>query len=140
MARTKQSSKRTRRTTALPLMGLAGASLSLAGGAQAAVMPAADQPLMSLFPTQTMLGEEEIADVSLSTFYVFDKENAATPALGEKLAAGCRCGCRGCGGRGCGGRGCGGRCGGCGFGGCLGCGGCGCGRCCISWGRCLWAC
>jgi hypothetical protein len=120
--------------TALPLMGLAGASLSLAGGAHAAAVPAADQPRLNLVPTQITLGEEEIADVSLSTFYVFDKENVARAQLGEKLAAGCRCGC----GHGCG-RGCGGRCG-CGFRGCGGCGGCGCGRCCISWGRCLWAC
>ena len=29
------------------------------------------------------LGEEEISDVSLSTFYVFDKENAATTKVGE---------------------------------------------------------
>ena len=41
------------------------------------------------------LGEEEIADVSLATFYVFDKENARTPPLFQKLrlAAGCGAGC-----------------------------------------------
>jgi hypothetical protein len=50
------------------------------------------------------LGEEEIADVSLATFYVFDTENAATPPRGQRLVPG---GCGGCGG-GCGcGRGCG---------------------------------
>jgi hypothetical protein len=65
----------------------------------------------------------------LGTFFVFDKENAGTPRLGEQYARGCRCGgCR-CGGCRCG-RGCGCRCGGCG--GC-GCGGCGC---CLSWGVC----
>ena len=31
------------------------------------------------------LGEEEIADVSLATFYVFDAENAAAPARGQRL-------------------------------------------------------
>jgi hypothetical protein len=36
---------------------------------------------------KSFLGEEEISDVSLSTFYVFDKENAAQPQLGEKVAA-----------------------------------------------------
>ena len=47
-----------------------------------------------------MLSEEEISDVSLGTFYVFDKENAGKS--GEQYAqrgcGGCR-GCRGC--RGC---------------------------------------
>ncbi len=47
------------------------------------------------------LGEEEIADVSLATFYVFDAENAAAPARGQRLVpGGCGGGCacsRGCG-------------------------------------------
>ena len=43
------------------------------------------------------LPEEEISDVNLATFYVFDKENARTPKVSEKLAWGCRgCGCGGC--------------------------------------------
>jgi len=80
---------------------------------------------------EIFLGEEGIFDVSLATFYVFDKENAAAAKNGVQEARGC--GGRGCGGggRGCGGRGCGGRgCRGCGG----GCGGCGCG--CLSWGGC----
>jgi hypothetical protein len=62
-----------------------------------------------------------MADVSLATFHLFDKEKVG----GEVQVAyrGCH-GCRGC--RGCGVRGC--RCGGCG----------GCGGCCRSWGRCRW--
>ena len=109
-------------------MGLAGMSLSLAGGASAATaVPVGDHQLSNaLTNPQITLGEEEIADVSLSTFYVFDKENAAKPQLGDKVAWGCRCGgCRGC------------RCGGgCGW---RGCGGCGCGvGCCASIGRCRW--
>jgi len=131
LAHTKQASKRKRRMTAVPVMGLAGMSLSLAGGASAATaVPVGDQQLSNaLTNPQITLGEEEIADVSLSTFYVFDKENAAKPQLGDKLAWGCRCG-GGCGCRGC-------RCGGgCGW---RGCGGCGCGYgCCASWGRCRW--
>src|SRR5262249_9752766 len=128
MAQAKQTSRRKRRINALPVMGLAGASLSLAGGAQAAAVPAADLPPQNLAPSQITLGEEEISDVSLSTFYVFDKENSAKAQPGQQLAQWrCRCGCRGCGRCGCGWRGC-------------GCGGCGCGRCCISWGLCRWAC
>jgi len=119
-------------------------SLSLTGGASAAAVAHVDghQPFDSLTNPNIMLGEEEISDVSLSTFYVFDKENAVERGLGVQLARGCggcgRCGgCRG-GGR-CGGCRGGCRCGGgCGWG---GCGGCGCGvGCCISWGRCRWWC
>ena len=43
---------------------------------------------------QVTLCEEEIFDVSLATFYVFDKENAGTFRRGVRLAAG---GCGGCG-------------------------------------------
>jgi len=128
----KNASKRKYRKEAVPVVGIVGVSLSLAGGASAATaVPTADTPSRTTAPPQLTLSEEEIADVSLGTFYVFDKENAGTPRLGEKFARGCG---RGCGGRGCGCRGCGRgcRCGGGGCGGC-GCGGCGC---CLSWGVC----
>jgi hypothetical protein len=39
------------------------------------------------------LGEEEICDVSLATFYVFEKENAGTPRRGKLLARGYNRGC-----------------------------------------------
>jgi hypothetical protein len=130
MARTKVSSKRNSRMRAAPL-GIAGVSLAMAGGASASTAGSAlDVPVQNTgVHHELTLGEEEISDVSLSTFYVFDKENAAQPQLGEKVAYwGCRrgCGCRGC------------RCGGCrcGWRGCWGCGGCG--GCCRSWGRCRW--
>jgi hypothetical protein len=44
---------------------------------------------------EIFLGEEEISDVSLATFYVFDNENAGPPPLSQKLrlAAGCGAGC-----------------------------------------------
>jgi len=130
MSQPKQASKRKRRIKATPVLGVAGL-FSLAGGvgvASAATgAPAADVPLQKITPThEIMLGEEEVSDVSLATFYVIDKENAAAAQSGVKVAwRGCgRCG--GCGGRGCGGcggwRGC--RCGG--WWGCAGgCGGCG---------------
>jgi hypothetical protein len=127
----------------------------LVGSASASKMPAADIPQSdNNLPNQLfVLGEEEMADVSLATFYLFDRENMRE--RGVQLARGCGgcghggfrgcrqggfVGCRGCGGfRGCTGfRGCG--CGGCGF------GGCGVGdafwfgnfssACCQSWGRC----
>jgi len=136
MARTKQVSKRKRRRIGLPALG-AGMSLMMAGGA-AANAPTANIPSLqdtSLRPAIT-LDEEEIADVSLGTFYVFDKENESQLGQGIRLAArggGCgRCGgaarCGG-GGRCAVARCAAGRCavarcaGGCGCGGCGGCGG-----------------
>ncbi|HXL66126.1 MAG TPA: hypothetical protein VN938_13815 [Xanthobacteraceae bacterium] len=130
----------------MPVMGAAGL-FSLAGGVGVAAAatggPAADLPLQKVTPShEIILGEEELSDVSLATFYVIDKENAAAVKSGIRVARGCG-GCGGCGGRGCGCRGCGGRCaGGCGGGcrcggwwGCAGgCGGCGCW--CISTGGC----
>ena len=135
MSNAKQTPKRKRGAKAVPVLGAAGL-LSLAGGASAATSgaPVADLPTQKTAPThEIILGEEELSDVSLSTFYVFDKESAKSQ-LGDKVAwrgcGGCRCGCGGCR---CGGCGCGWRgCGGCGCGGC-GCGGCGC---CWQWGRC----
>jgi hypothetical protein len=139
----KQASKRKRVTKAVPALGAAGLTFSLVGGASAAVAPANNESQTTKYSPnhQLTLGEEEMADVSLATFYVFDKEAAEAARNGVQLARGCGCGGHGCGGcRGCGGRGCGGRGCGCGFGGC-GCGGGffwgGC-SCCASWGACRW--
>ncbi len=120
----KQASKRKRVTkAAVPALGAAGLTFSLAGGASASALPTADTPQkLNVSPSQSvLLGEEEIADVSLATFHLFDKENGGSGF--QQMAWGCRCG--GCG-RGCGCRGC--RCG--------GCGGCGGGGCCATWGFC----
>ena len=101
---------------AAPVLGAAGLSFAMGGGASAAAVPTAD---VALSPTavdhQKTLGVEEIADVSLATFYVFDKENTASAKGGTQVAwRGCG-GCRGC----------------------RGCRGCGCGGgCCASWGAC----
>ena len=127
MARTKQASKRNRRSKAVPVLGAAGLSLSLASGVSASTSgPAADVTPQNTSPNhEIFLEEEEISDVNLSTFYVFDHENDATLKAGVKTAywRGCRCGgyaraCR------------------CGWRACGGCGGCG--GCCARWGRCRW--
>jgi hypothetical protein len=143
MPRVKQASKRKRLTKAagVPALGAAGLGLSLVGSASASALATADVPQsLNITPNQRfVLSEEEIADVSLATFHLFDKENGTGGFT--QVARGCGgCGgCRGCGGgcRGCGGggRGCG--CRGCGCGGCgCGWGGCGFGGCCLSWGAC----
>jgi hypothetical protein len=121
MARAKNSSKRNGRKRAAPALGIAGVSLAMASGASASTAGSAvDVPVQNTGTHHELfLSEEEISDVSLSTFYVFDKENDATLKAGVKTAWwGCRCGCaRGCR---CGWR----RCGGCGCGGCGGWCGC----------------
>ena len=149
MSHAKQASKRKSRACAVPLLGAAGLSLSLATGASAATeVPAADIPTQNAWVNpEITFYEEEISDVSLATFYVFDKENvgtskpaydlpaaaaeavrrrrlsaaaeAATAAAEAHHGGGCHHG--GCHGHGCGG------CGGCG-GGCVG----------IWWGGCGW--
>ena len=87
MPRTKQSSKRRRQTEVVPVLGVVGASLALASGASAAtggqVLEASSNPTSN---SQLALSEEEISDVTLASFYVFDKENAGAPRLGERLA------------------------------------------------------
>ena len=141
MSQAKQPSKRKRRSKALPVLGAAGLSLSLAGTASAVPGgPAVNLPTSGNGDgNQVFLGEEEISDVSLATFYVFDKEGGdGTSSMVELVGRGG--GCHGCGGCGHGGGGChaGGGCGGCHHGcGCHGCGGCrhGCGGCgCVSFG------
>jgi hypothetical protein len=108
MPHTKQASKRRSRAKAVTVLGVAGA-LSLA---RAAVSAAGDIPIETTAPLIT-LGEEEISDVSLSTFYVFDNENAVAHRRGLQLAkrtrghggsavhrgcGGCAVACGGCGG------------------------------------------
>jgi hypothetical protein len=169
MSRVKKTSKRKRltKTAALPAFGAAGLSLSLMGGASGSALPSGDIPQSpnNAANQRFVLSEEEMADVSLATFHLFDRETGTAGLV--QLARGCGCGCHGCGCghvgigcghvgigcRGCGCRGC--RCGGCGggcagvgiglgilglglLGGCGGCGwgGCGYGGCCASWGVC----
>jgi hypothetical protein len=159
MSRVKQASKqkRTTKAAAVKVLGAAaGLSFSLANSASASTMPTFGIPQSdNTSPNpRFVLSEEEMHDVSLATFYVFDRENVGS---GVQLARGCG-GCRGgggCGGfRGCGGGGCAGcrgcrGCRGCGGGfgcaggfffggcfGCIGCAGCAVGGCCGSWGAC----
>ena len=106
MPQSKQTSKLKRRSKALPVLGAAGLSLSLASAASAVPSGLGDMPTSktgddnrvtlgeedishgSLVPFYAFnkesqsdgvtLGEEEISDVSLATFYVFDKETQST--------------------------------------------------------------
>ena len=121
MARKKQAARQNSisKAAAAAAVGAAGLGLSLAGSASASTLPAANITQTDVNPASQrfVLGEEEMADVGLATFHLFDKEQGNAGLV--QLARGCG-GCRGC--RGCRARGCG------------GCGGCG--GCCASVGRC----
>ena len=114
MPQVKQASKRKRGTkAAVSALGAAGLTFSLLGSATASAAPTADVPQTTAFaPNEAItLGEEEIADISLATFYVFDKENvgsgvqvarrgygacrgSAVRGSADSTSAGCRsCGC-----------------------------------------------
>jgi len=98
-SRANKARARTRRRKALPVLGAAGLSLSLAGAAAAATATPQSAPQASV-TQQINLVEEEISDVSLATFYVFDKENPGARRPGVRFAMGA-CGGMGCGGCGC---------------------------------------
>src|SRR3954465_10124965 len=102
-----RTSKEKRKSEVVPAVGIVGLSLSMAGGASAAAaLPVGGLSAQEVRPEVSaglQLHEEEIADVSLATFYLFDKEEASTTRDGNVQLAGwrgCRCGgwrgCRGC--------------------------------------------
>jgi hypothetical protein len=106
MATAKQTTNKKRVSKTGPVLGAAGLSLSLAGAASAAT--GTPTPEMVTRPVlvghAVTLRDEEIADVSLATFYLFDRDNAPTAKTNPRLAmgaggcAGCGCGCGACGG------------------------------------------
>ena len=145
MAQAKRASRGKRPSKAVSALGIAGVSLVASTGGSPAEMPSASLAAPTAGSVADTLwrntasfqvpslDEEEISDVSLATFHLFDKEDLGNSVSGMQLAAfrGCGCGhgcggCRGCGGvRGCRGGGfggCRGGCRGCGVGGCRGCG------------------
>jgi hypothetical protein len=142
MSQANRESSRKRTRKAAPVLGAAGLlALASSGSASASVDGVVARNELS---HHVLLGEEEVSDVSLATFRIFDTERAGPLTSGIQLARGGGCGgcggggCRGCGGGGgCGGgcaRGCGGGCrGGFFIGGCGGCGGCNCAGCGLGW-------
>ena len=99
MAQARKAAKRKGRKIALPVMSAAGVSLALAGGASAISEARAADNLSrdTASPREITFGEEEIADVSLATFYVFDKEADGILQDNVILAVGCGgCSCSCC--------------------------------------------
>src|SRR5262245_49054420 len=93
MPPTKRVTPRKRRSKVVLALGAAGLSLSLASGASAAI-----SGMNGSAPVSKQLYEEEISDVSLATFHVFDREDAGSHGRHARLAMGVGgCGCAGCG-------------------------------------------
>src|ERR1700748_873303 len=96
MSGVKRTSRQRRKgkAGAVQVLGAAGLGFSLVGSASASTVPTTDIPQSgNPVPNQRfVLGEEEMADVSLATFHLFDKENVG--GRGLQMARGCGgCGC-----------------------------------------------
>ena len=88
MTQVRRSSKPKRGKAAL---AAAGVSLAMTGAASAAA-PATNVPSQDN-TRQFILGEEEISDVSLTTFHIFDRENPSLSRDIKEARGGCgRCG------------------------------------------------
>jgi hypothetical protein len=94
MSHQKQASTRKHNSKAVPILGAAGLSLSLASGISSAnAATAADMMTRTTaVGHEIAFSEEELSDVSLATFHVFDSENARTFRHNIKLGGG-GCGC-----------------------------------------------
>jgi hypothetical protein len=86
----KKSTKRKVRSKTMPVLGVAGITFSLlTGGSAALAHPSLEQPSAG-HSHDVVLKDEEVSDVSLATFYAFDREDqGGVPRL--RLAAGISC-------------------------------------------------
>ena len=93
MPHTKRTAQRKRRSKVVLALEAAGLSLSLVSSASAGIGGINGA---SSAPASKQLYEEELCDVSLATFHVFDRENAGIHGVRARLAMGA-CGGGGCG-------------------------------------------
>jgi hypothetical protein len=90
MSHTKEACQGKRRTNAMPTLGAAGLSLSLASGPAAAIGGVTPDLATSTPIARQVIDEEEIFDVRLATFRVFDGECTSTPRTRPTIVgAGC---------------------------------------------------
>ena len=82
----RMNSKRMRRSKAVPVLGAAGLSLTLASeGSLATTAPVLDTMTRNAGVIHEItLRDEEVCDISLATFHVFDKEGTKTFQAGER--------------------------------------------------------
>ena len=84
MPHTKEAVRRKRRTKAVPVLGAAGLSLSLAVGMSAASGSIDPDPATSAPAAQQVMDDEQISDVSLATFHVFDNDGVGPEWSGTR--------------------------------------------------------
>jgi hypothetical protein len=93
MSRAKKSTKRKVRSKTMPVLGVAGMTFSLLTGGSAALAHPSLENSSGARSDNVVLKDEEVSDVSLATFYAFDREDQGrAPRI--RLAAGV--GCAGC--------------------------------------------
>ena len=78
MSQTKEAAQSKRRTNAGPVLAAASLSFSLASGSSAAIGAANPDPATSASIALRVMDEEEISDVHLTTFRVFDEQRTGT--------------------------------------------------------------
>ena len=86
MPQTKRTAQRKRRSKVVLTLEAAGLSLSLVSSASAAI---GGMNRASSAPASKQLYEEELCDVSLATFHIFDRETAGTHRGRARLAWSC---------------------------------------------------
>jgi hypothetical protein len=75
MSRVKKSATRKFRSKGLPVLGVAGMAFSFLTGASPALAHPSLDGLSGARSHDVVLRDEEISDVSLATFYAFDRED-----------------------------------------------------------------
>ena len=97
MVQAKRASSGKRPSKAVSVLGIAGVSWAASAGGSVADIPVADIPSQNPAPFQFItLGDEEISDVSLATFHLFDKEGLGSsqpgimPRSRSRKAVSCR--------------------------------------------------
>ena len=81
----KRSSKRKRRSKALPALGFAGVSLSMASGACASTNEASANTPPPSQSNELFLGEEELSDVSLEAEALAPRQRRHDPSLDKAM-------------------------------------------------------
>ena len=96
MSRAKKSTKRKARNKTMPVLGVAGMTFSLLTGGSAALAHPSLEQSSSGRSHDVVRGDEEISDVTLATFYAFDREDQSrVPRVRLAMGVGCA-GCASC--------------------------------------------
>src|SRR5215472_9756790 len=84
MPHTEEADRRKRRIKAMPVLGAAGLSLSLASGTSAAMGDTHLESATTASVTQCVISEEQLFDISLATFQVLDNETVGPQRSGTR--------------------------------------------------------